>query len=65
MNTSPRPRFERNIASLVGGVGVAVFVGVLWIGIGVWRLGHAGPLLIASGIAAALLVGFWVRLADL
>jgi hypothetical protein len=65
MSTTPHPRFERNIASLVGGVGVALFVGVLWIGIGAWQLGHAGPLLIATGIAAALLVGFWVRLADL
>ena len=60
-----QPR-KRNIASLVGGVVIAVGCFVLWILVLV-QLTQWPPnmLLISLGMALALLIGCWIRLADL
>ena len=57
---------KRNIASLVGGVVIAVGCFVLWLLVG-GQLTQASPgvALIVSGLVVALGVGFWIRLADL
>jgi hypothetical protein len=52
---------KRSVASLVGGIFVAIFVFVLWLLV----LGSHGALEIASGLVVASLLGIWVRLADL
>ncbi len=57
---------KRNVASLIGGIVIAVGCFVLWMLV-------AGELtqwppslpLVASGLLVALAVGFWIRLADL
>jgi hypothetical protein len=54
-------RLKRNIASLVGGVAIALFIFVLWVLIA----GSTTPLVVASGLVVASAVGVWVRLADL
>ena len=61
----PAPR-QRNIASLVGGVVIAIGCFVLWILVAS-ELTHwpPGPAAIASGLAASVGVGVWIRLADL
>ena len=61
----PAPR-KRNIASLVGGVVIAVGCFLLWMLVAS-ELTQWPPsiLLIASGLVMALAVGFWIRLADL
>lgn len=57
---------KRNIASLVGGIVIAVGCFVLWLLVASeltqWP---PSPPLIASGLVAALAIGFWIRLADL
>jgi hypothetical protein len=53
--------FKRNIASLVGGIAIALGVFILW----VLCAGGTGPLEIGSGLVVATLVGIYVRLADL
>jgi hypothetical protein len=53
--------YKRNIASLVGGIAIAVGVFILF----VLNAGGTGPLEIAGGLAAAAAVGGYVRLADL
>ena len=53
--------FKRNIASLVGGIAIAIGVFILWL----LCAGGTGPLEIGSGLIAAALVGLYVRLADL
>jgi hypothetical protein len=57
---------KRNIASLVGGVVIAVGCFVLWLLIASqltqWPPGLP---LIASGLVAAVAIGCWIRLADL
>jgi hypothetical protein len=57
---------KRNIASLVGGIVIAVGCFVLWLLVASeltrWP---PSPLLIASGLVVALAIGFWIRLADL
>jgi len=52
---------KRSVASLVGGVFVAVFVFVLWLLV----LDGHGPWEIISGLVVAGALGVWVRAADL
>jgi hypothetical protein len=52
--------FKRNIASLVGGVAIAIGVFVLFL-----LCAGTGGASIACGLIAATLVGLYVRLADL
>lgn len=52
---------KRNIASLVGGIFVAIFVFVLWLLV----LDSTGPAAVISGLVIAGALGIWVRLADL
>jgi lipopolysaccharide export LptBFGC system permease protein LptF len=61
--TEPR---KRNIASLVGGVVIAVGCFILWVLVA-GQLTQFPPSLplIASGLIVALAIGFWIRLADL
>ena len=54
-------RLKRNIASLVGGVAVAIFVLILWF----LLAGSTAPASVAVGLVLAAAVGGWVRLADL
>ena len=60
-----KPR-KRNIASLVGGVVIAVGCFVLWVLV-VSQLTQWPPSLplLVSGLVLALGVGCWIRLADL
>jgi lipopolysaccharide export LptBFGC system permease protein LptF len=62
---SAEPR-KRNIASLVGGIVIAVGCFVLWILV-TTQLTQWPPSLplVASGLIVALAIGFWIRLADL
>ena len=53
--------YKRNIASLVGGIAIAIGVFVLW----VLCAGGATPLSVLTGLLAAAAVGAYVRLADL
>jgi multisubunit Na+/H+ antiporter MnhE subunit len=53
--------FKRNIASLVGGIAIAIGVFILW----VLCAGAMTPLAVATGLIAAAIVGIYVRLADL
>jgi ABC-type transporter Mla subunit MlaD len=57
---------KRNIASLVGGVVIAVGCFVLWVLVAseLTRFPPSLPL-VALGLVMALAVGFWIRLADL
>jgi hypothetical protein len=52
---------KRSVASLIGGIVIAIFVFVLWLLV----LGAHGPVEIASGLIVASALGIWVRLADL
>jgi multisubunit Na+/H+ antiporter MnhE subunit len=52
---------KRSAASLIGGIVIAIFVFVLWLLV----LGSHGPVEIASGAIVAVLLGLWVRIADL
>ena len=52
---------KRSVASLVGGIVIAIFVFVLWLLV----LGSHGPVEIVSGLIVAAALGVWVRLADL
>jgi lipopolysaccharide export LptBFGC system permease protein LptF len=61
--TEPR---KRNIASLVGGVVIAVGCFVLWVLVASQLTQFPPSLpLIVSGLIVALAIGFWIRLADL
>jgi lipopolysaccharide export LptBFGC system permease protein LptF len=57
---------KRNIASLVGGIVIAVGCFVLWVLVASeltqWPPSVA---MVGSGLLAALAVGVWIRLADL
>jgi len=57
---------KRNIASLVGGVVIAVGCFVLWVLVASqltqWP---PSPLVTAAGLAVALGIGVWIRVADL
>jgi hypothetical protein len=57
---------KRNIASLVGGIVIAVGCFVLWVLVA-GQLTRFPPSLslVACGLVVALAVGFWIRLADL
>jgi hypothetical protein len=57
---------KRNIASLVGGVVIAVGCFVLWVLVAgqLTRFPPSLPLIV-SGLVVALAIGFWIRLADL
>jgi len=57
---------KRNIASLVGGVVIAVGCFLLWVLVA-GELTRFPPslLLVVSGLVVALAIGFWIRLADL
>ena len=52
---------KRNIASLIGGIFVAIFGFVLWLLV----LDGFGPVQVISGLIVAGALGIWVRLADL
>lgn len=52
---------KRNVASLVGGIFIALFVFALWM----LLVGTPGPTEIAVGVLIAAALGVWVRLADL
>lgn len=52
---------KRSVASLVGGIAVGVFV----LGLCLLIAGSTGPLAVMLGLVLAVLVGGWVRLADL
>ena len=54
-------RLKRSMASLVGGVAVAIGVLLLWL----LLAGSLQPASIAVGLVLAIAVGAWVRLADL
>ena len=57
---------KRNTASLVGGVVIAVGCFVLWVLVlGQMTQWPPSALLILLGMAVALLIGCWIRLADL
>jgi ABC-type transporter Mla subunit MlaD len=62
-DTAPR---KRNIASLVGGVVIAVGCFVLWVLVAgqLTRFPPSLPLVV-SGLIVALAIGCWIRLADL
>jgi uncharacterized membrane-anchored protein len=64
--TPPKVPVKRNIASLVGGVAIAVGVFILWLLVA-GELGYAPATLpvVLSGLIAAGVVGGWIRLADL
>lgn len=55
---------KRNVASLVGGIAIAVVVFVLWMLV-TGELGYSGPVEVALGLLAAAAAGGYVRLADL
>lgn len=61
MAMAQHAEIKRSVASLVGGIVIAIFVFVLWLLV----LGSHGPVEIASGVVVASLLGIWVRLADL
>jgi len=52
---------KRSTASLIGGIGVGIFVLALWL----LLAGTTSPLAVISGFLVAGLIGAWVRLADL
>jgi hypothetical protein len=52
---------KRSVASLVGGIVMAIFVFVLWL----LLIGDPGATEIVIGLIGATLLGLWVRLADL
>ncbi|HXP72553.1 MAG TPA: hypothetical protein VN823_00270 [Stellaceae bacterium] len=52
---------KRSTASLIGGIAVGIFVLALWL----LLAGNTGPAAVGSGLVAAILIGAWVRLADL
>jgi multisubunit Na+/H+ antiporter MnhE subunit len=54
-------KLKRSVASLVGGVAVALAVLLLWLLLS----GSLQPASIAIGLVLAAAVGAWVRLADL
>jgi lipopolysaccharide export LptBFGC system permease protein LptF len=57
---------KRNIASLVGGVVIAVGCFILWVLVASQLTQFPPSLaLIASGLVVALAIGVWIRLADL
>ncbi|HET6307325.1 MAG TPA: hypothetical protein VFG12_09085, partial [Rhodopila sp.] len=57
---------KRNIASLVGGVVIAIGCFVLWTLVA-GQLTHfpPSPTLLLTGLLVALAIGIWIRLADL
>lgn len=61
-----RPPVERNVASLIGGVIIALGCFLLWVLVA-GQFGHGPPSLpvIAAGAVAALGIGVWSRIADL
>jgi lipopolysaccharide export LptBFGC system permease protein LptF len=62
-DTGPR---KRSIASLVGGVVIAVGCFVLWVLVASQLTQFPPSLpLVVSGLIVALAIGFWIRLADL
>jgi len=63
MAQSETGEIKRSIASLIGGIFVAVFVFVLWL----LLMGGAAAstLTIVIGLMIAVPLGIWVRLADL
>jgi lipopolysaccharide export LptBFGC system permease protein LptF len=57
---------KRNIASLVGGVVIAVGCFILWVLVASQLTQFPPSLaLTASGLVVALAIGVWIRLADL
>jgi hypothetical protein len=57
---------RRNIASLVGGVAIGVGCLILWLLVASELTGHTFSLpVLGGGIAVALAIGVWTRLADL
>jgi hypothetical protein len=60
------PPVKRNIASLVGGIVIALGCLILWLLVARELAGGVpGWPAIAGGVAFAAIVGAWVRLADL
>ncbi|MCK6449271.1 MAG: hypothetical protein L6R19_00210 [Alphaproteobacteria bacterium] len=55
---------KRNVASLVGGIAIAIVVFVLWMLV-TGELGWAGTANVLAGLVVAGLTGGYVRLADL
>ena len=57
---------KRSVASLIGGLVIAVGCFVLWVLVATqltqWP---PSPALVASGLFVALVIGCWIRLADL
>lgn len=61
-----RPPVKRNIASLVGGVVIALGCFVLWMLVASQLAGGTPTLpMIGVGAAVALGIGVWIRVADL
>jgi hypothetical protein len=57
---------KRNIASLVGGIVIAMGCFVLWLRVASQLTQWPPSLsLIACGVVVAVAIGFWIRLADL
>jgi hypothetical protein len=63
---SSQTPIKRNIASLVGGVVIAVGCFILWMLVATQLTATPFTLpLISGGVLVALAVGIWIRLADL
>lgn len=66
VRTGRAPPVKRNIASLVGGIAIAFGCLVLWLLVAFELAGgNPGWAPIAGGVLFAVLIGGWVRLADL
>lgn len=55
---------KRNVASLVGGIAIAIVVFVLWMLV-TRELGYSGTMTVLLGLVVAGATGGYVRLADL
>ena len=68
-DTRPGPArspVKRNVASLVGGVVIALGCFVLWVLVASQLAGGPPSVpVIAAGVAVALGIGVWIRVADL
>jgi hypothetical protein len=63
---SDRPPTKRNIASLVGGIVIAVGCFILWMLVATELTSNPFTVpIVGAGVLVALAIGIWIRLADL
>lgn len=62
--STPRARIKSGKASLIGGIVVGIASFILWVVIA-RDIGATSPAWTAAGLAVAVAVGAWIRLADL